>query len=76
MDLSFVKEQLETFSTFAGAIGDFLQLPSGILENVIGWLGDGNADGDTLDSDIDLTSSVLGSSKDATPPTETPEPTE
>ena len=65
MDLSFVKEQLETFSTFAGAIGDFLQLPSGILENVIGWLGDGNADGDTLDSDIDVTSSVLSSSKDS-----------
>ena len=70
MDLSFVKEQLETFSTFAGAIGDFLQLPSQILTNIFGWLGDGNADGDTLDSDIELTSSVLGSSKDATPSTE------
>ena len=31
MDLSFIQEQLETFSTFAGAIGDFLQLPPKIL---------------------------------------------
>ena len=34
MDLSFVKEQLETFSTFAGAIGDFLQLPPQILDQL------------------------------------------
>ena len=34
MDLSFVKEQLETFATFAGAIKDFLQLPPEILEQL------------------------------------------
>ena len=34
MDLSFVKEQLETFSTFAGAIKDFLQLPPQILDQL------------------------------------------
>lgn len=34
MDLSFIQEQLETFSTFAGAIGDFLKLPPQILEQL------------------------------------------
>ncbi|NME88834.1 PorH family porin [Corynebacterium stationis] len=34
MDLSFVKEQLETFATFAGAIKDFLQLPPQILDQL------------------------------------------
>ena len=70
MDLSFVKEQLETFSTFAGAIGDFLQKPAEILQLVFGWLGDGadlpdGGGNHTLDGDLDLTSSLLGSSKDS-----------
>ena len=72
MDLSFVKEQLETFSTFAGAIGDFLQKPAEILQLVFGWLGDGYVVGEgeeavthTIDSDLELTSSLLGSSKDS-----------
>ncbi len=71
MDLSFVKEQLETFSTFAGAIGDFLKLPSQILSNIFGWFGDGfttgtgdNAKTHVFDNDWDLTSSKLGSSDD------------
>ena len=34
MDLSFVKEQLETFATFAGAIKDFLELPPQILDQL------------------------------------------
>ena len=34
MDLSFIKEQLETFATFAGAIKDFLQLPPQILDQL------------------------------------------
>ena len=34
MDLSFVKEQLEIFATFAGAINDFLQLPPQILDQL------------------------------------------
>lgn len=73
MDLSFIKEQLETFSTFAGAIGDFLQLPAKILSNVFGWFGDGFVTGEgakevthIFDNDWDLTSSKLGSSQDAT----------
>lgn len=71
MDLSFVKEQLETFSTFAGNIGDFLKLPSQILTNIFDWFGDGFTTGtgkDTkthvFDKDWDLTSSKLGSSDD------------
>lgn len=73
MDLSFIKEQLETFSTFAGAIGDFLQLPAQILSNIFGWFGDGfttetgaNAKTHIFDNDWDLTSSKLGSSADTT----------
>jgi hypothetical protein len=38
MDLSFIKEQLETFSTFAGAIGDFLQKPVEFLNGLVDWL--------------------------------------
>ncbi|MGO2164477.1 PorH family porin [Corynebacterium casei] len=37
MDLSFVQEQLDTFATFAGAIGDFLQKPAEILGSVFDW---------------------------------------
>ena len=37
MDLSFVKEQLETFATFAGAIGDFLQKPVEVLQGLFDW---------------------------------------
>ena len=47
MDLSFIKEQLETFSTFAGAIGDFLQLPSQIFDQHLHLAFRCNADGDT-----------------------------
>ena len=44
MDLSFVKEQLETFSTFAGAIKDFLQLPPQILDQLSSLSSDAPAD--------------------------------
>ena len=44
MDLSFVKEQLETFSTFAGAIGDFLKLPPQILDQLSSLSSDAPAD--------------------------------
>ena len=44
MDLSFIKEQLETFSTFAGAIGDFLQLPPKILDQLSSLSSDAPAD--------------------------------
>ena len=44
MDLSFIKEQLETFSTFAGAIGDFLQLPPQILDQLSSLSSDAPAD--------------------------------
>ena len=70
MDLSFIQEQLDTFATFAGAIGDFLQKPAEILQLVFGWLGDGadlpdGGGNHTLDGDLELTSSLLGSSKDS-----------
>ncbi|PQM74292.1 PorH family porin [Corynebacterium sp. J010B-136] len=71
MDLSFIKEQLETFSTFAGAIGDFLQLPAQILSKVFGWFGDGFVTGEgekeathIFENDLDFTSSLLSSSDD------------
>ena len=65
MDLSFIKEQLETFSTFAGAIGDFLQLPAKILGDIFGWFGDGfGENNDTFENDWAETSSNLGSSDD------------
>ena len=44
MDLSFVKEQLETFATFAGAIKDFLQLPPQILDQLSSLSSDAPAD--------------------------------
>ena len=68
MDLSFIKEQLETFSTFAGAIGDFLQLPAKILGDIFGWFGDGfGENNDTFENDWADTSSFLGSSNDSEP---------
>lgn len=42
MDLSFIEEALDTFATFAGAIGDFLKLPIDLLvgtEEKAGLLG-------------------------------------
>ena len=70
MDLSFIQEQLNNFATFAGAIGDFLQLPPKILDQVFGWFGDGFVTGKGDDavthifsSDLQDTSSALGSSE-------------
>ncbi|MGO1445676.1 PorH family porin [Corynebacterium casei] len=66
MDLSFVQEQLDTFATFAGAIGDFLQKPAEILTNVFGWFGDGfGDDANTIDGDWKVTKDAFGSSEDA-----------
>ena len=38
MDLSFIQEQLDTFATFAGAIGDFLQKPVEFFNGLVDWL--------------------------------------
>lgn len=73
MDLSFVQEQLDTFATFAGAIGDFLKLPAQILGSVVDWFNgedpnplypeaETNAD---VSVDWDITKDALGSSKDS-----------
>ena len=68
MDLSFVQEQLDTFATFAGAIGDFLQLPAKILGNVFGWFGDGfGDDANTIEGDWEVTKDAFGSSTDEAP---------
>lgn len=73
MDLSFVKEQLETFSTFAGAIGDFLQKPVEFLNGLVDWLngdepnplGNENDDKEVINSnsskDWDITKGALSS---------------
>ena len=73
MDLSFVKEQLETFSTFAGAIGDFLQKPVEFLNVLVDWLngdepnplGNLNDDKEVINSnsskDWDITKGALSS---------------
>lgn len=37
MDLSFIQEQLDTFATFAGAIGDFLQKPLEFFKGLTEW---------------------------------------
>lgn len=75
MDLSFVQEQLDTFATFAGAIGDFLQKPAEILGTLVDWFnGDkpnpatGDA-GTTIGAEWDTTKEAFGSSKDAEPST-------
>lgn len=36
MDLSNIQDLLDTFSTFAGAIGDFLKLPVVLLDSLLG----------------------------------------
>ncbi|WP_313547668.1 PorH family porin [Corynebacterium sp.] len=71
MDLSFVQEQLDTFATFAGAIGDFLRLPAEILGKVADWFNgeevnpvDGTKNTD-ISADWDVTKDALGSSKDS-----------
>ncbi|MGP5721647.1 PorH family porin [Corynebacterium casei] len=78
MDLSFVQEQLDTFATFAGAIGDFLKLPAQILGSVVDWFngeevhpwivdaetGEGVSNGDA-GADWDTTKDALGSSNDS-----------
>ena len=73
MDLSFVKEQLETFATFAGAIGDFLQKPVEFLNGLVDWLngdepnplGNQNDDKEVINSnsskDWDITKGALSS---------------
>ena len=73
MDLSFVNEQLETFSTFAGAIGDFLQKPVEFLNGLVDWLngdepnplGNQNDDKEVINSnsskDWDITKGALSS---------------
>ena len=65
MDLSFIKEQLETFSTFAGNIGDFLKLPAKILGSIVDWFSveEGNKESN-FSLDWAETSSNLGSSND------------
>ncbi len=65
MDLSFIKEQLDTFSTFAGAIGDFLKLPAQILGSIVDWFSveEGNKESN-FSLDWAETSSNLGSSND------------
>ncbi|MGO1643263.1 PorH family porin [Corynebacterium casei] len=73
MDLSFVQEQLDTFATFAGAIGDFLQKPAEILGSVVDWFNgedpnpllpeaETNAD---INADWDTTKDAFGSSDSA-----------
>lgn len=73
MDLSFVQEQLDTFATFAGAIGDFLKLPAEILGSVVDWFNgedpnpllpeaETNAD---VSADWDTTKDALGSSNES-----------
>lgn len=65
MDLSFVKEQLETFATFAGAIGDFLQKPVEVLQGLFDWFSTPEgADESNFSADWAETSSNLGSSDD------------
>lgn len=74
MDLSFVQEQLDTFATFAGAIGDFLQIPARLLGSVVDWFngeevhpwivdadGEGVSTGDA-GADWDTTKNAFGSS--------------
>ena len=73
MDLSFIQEQLDTFATFAGAIGDFLQKPVEFFNGLVDWLnGDepnplGKLDGDdevintNSSKDWDTTIGVLSS---------------
>lgn len=73
MDLSFVKEQLETFATFAGAIGDFLQKPVEFFNGLVDWLngdepnplGNLNDDKEVINSnsskDWDITKGALSS---------------
>lgn len=82
MDLSYIQELLDSFSTFTGAIGDFLQLPAQIISDVLDFLGEensltpdpvedpaageGEAPGLDLSSAIKETSSIVGSSEDET----------
>ncbi|MEY8578565.1 PorH family porin [Corynebacteriaceae bacterium 6-324] len=68
MDLSFVQEQLDTFATFAGAIGDFLQLPARILGSVVDWFGESETEGvSNIEADWDITKGAFGSSTDEAP---------
>lgn len=71
MDLSFVQEQLDTFATFAGAIGDFLQKPAQILGTLADWFNGDEPNpvtgepGTDIGSEWDITKDALGSSKDS-----------
>ena len=58
MDLSFVKEQLETFATFAGAIGDFLQKPVAFFNRLVDWL---NGDEPNPLGNVDKNDEVINS---------------
>ncbi len=65
MDLAYIGDLLDTFSTFAGAIGDFLTLPAQILGDVLTFLGvDNSLNGEApetapLSSAFEQTSSVF-----------------
>ncbi|APT83457.1 PorH family porin [Corynebacterium ammoniagenes] len=66
MDLSFIQEQLDTFATFAGAIGDFLQKPLEFFQGLFGWFDTPEgADESQFEQDWADTSSALGSSNEA-----------
>lgn len=66
MDLSFIQEQLDTFATFAGAIGDFLQKPVEFFQNLVEWFSPSETDPDKSNFQTDWadTSSALGSSNE------------
>lgn len=51
MDLDFIQEQLDTFSTFAGNIGDALQLIPQLLESLFG-LFEEQENGESLFSNL------------------------
>ena len=73
MDLSFVPEQLDTFATFAGALGDFLKLPAQILGSVVDWFNGEDAnplfpDAETnadINDDWATTEGAFGSSNES-----------
>lgn len=60
MDLDFIQEQLDTFSTFGGNIGDALQLIPQLLESFFSLFQD-NADGESGLSQLSSnTSDIFG----------------
>lgn len=62
MDLSFIQEQLDTFATFAGAIGDFLQKPAEFFGGLVDWFTEGEDGTTPIADDWETTQNAFGSS--------------